>query len=161
MFRLDADKPVHFCDGLTRRDFLHAGSLPFFGLTLTELLNLKALGGVNPNKDVSCILLFLVGGPSQLDTWDMKPAAPAEIRGPYKPIPTNVAGIQVSEIFPRMAKHADKYALVRSVYFSGNPLHETGHQLMQTGQIFRAGLEYPHYGCVASFLKRTSGDIPP
>ena len=64
-------------------------------------------------------MLMLVGGPSQLDTWDMKPDAPAEIRGPYKAIPTNVPGIQISEIFPRMAKHADKYALLRSVYHTG------------------------------------------
>src|SRR6516162_10268077 len=85
MFRLDADKPVHFCDGLTRRDFLHAGSLGVLGLTLPDLFTLRTLGAVNPRKDVNCILLMLVGAPSQLDTWDMKPDAPAEIRGPYKP----------------------------------------------------------------------------
>ena len=88
MYRLDADKPVHFCDGMTRRDFLHAGSLAFLGLSVGDLLSLKAFGAVNPDKDMNCIMLFLVGGPSQLDTWDMKPNAPAEIRGPYKPIPT-------------------------------------------------------------------------
>ncbi|MBA2645974.1 MAG: DUF1501 domain-containing protein, partial [Pyrinomonadaceae bacterium] len=116
MFKFDAEKSVEFCDGLRRRDFLHAGSLAFFGLTLNDLFSLKARGAVNDKKDVNCILLFLVGGPSQLDTWDMKPNAPAEVRGPYRPIPTNVAGIQVSEIFPRMARHADKYSMVRSVY---------------------------------------------
>src|SRR6516164_8875962 len=116
MFRLDADKPVHFCDGLTRRDFLHAGSLGLLGLTLPDVFALRVLGAMNPGKDVNCILLMLVAAPSQLDTWDMKPDAPAEIRGPYKPIPTNVPGIQISEILPRMAKLADKYALVRSVY---------------------------------------------
>jgi len=161
MFRLDAEKPVHFCDGLTRRDFLHAGSLTFFVLTLADFLNLEVLGAVDPNKNVSCIVLLLVGGPSQLDTWDMKPGAPAGIRGPYRPIATNVSAIQISEIFPRMAKHADKYALVRTVYYSGNPLHETGHQVMQTGQVFRAGLEYPSFGSVTSFLKGPLGDVPP
>jgi hypothetical protein len=84
MIRLDADKPVHFCDGLTRRDFLHAGSLGVLGLTLPDMFALKALGAVDPGKDVNCIMLMLVGAPSQLDTWDMKPEAPAEIRGPYK-----------------------------------------------------------------------------
>jgi hypothetical protein len=64
--------------------------------------------------DINCIFLMLVGGPSQLDTWDMKPDAPIEIRGPYKPIKTNVPGIEVSENFPRMAKHADKFSLIRS-----------------------------------------------
>jgi hypothetical protein len=74
-----------------------------------------------------------VGGPSQLDTWDMKPNAPAEIRGPYKPIKTNVPGIEISEIFPRMAKHADKFALLRSVYHTAAAVHDTGCQMMQTG----------------------------
>jgi len=70
---------------------------------MPEFLRLKALGAVKPEKDVSCIQLMLVGGPSQLDTWDMKPDAPASIRGPFKPIKTNVSGIEISEIFPRMA----------------------------------------------------------
>ena len=100
MFRLDADKKVHFCDGVTRRDFLHAGALGLMGLTLPEFFSLKAAGSVNDDKDINCIQLMLVGGPSQLDTWDMKPDAPASIRGPYKPIKTNVSGIEISEIFP-------------------------------------------------------------
>ena len=101
MFRLDADKPVEFCDGLRRRDFLHAGSLSFLGLGLTQLAGLKALGAVDNSKsDMNCIMLMLVGGPSQLDTWDMKPNAPVEIRGPYKPVKTNAAGIEISENFP-------------------------------------------------------------
>jgi hypothetical protein len=104
VFRLDADKKVHFCDGVTRRDFLHAGSLGFLGLTLPEFLTFKAAGAVDPKKDVNCIQLMLVGGPSQLDTWDMKPDAPASIRGPYKPIKTNVPGMEISEIFPRKAR---------------------------------------------------------
>jgi hypothetical protein len=161
MFRLDADKPVHFCDGLTRRDFLHAGSLGLLGLTLPDMFALRALGAVNPGKDVNCILLMLVGAPSQLDTWDMKPDAPAEIRGPYKPIPTNVPGIQISEIFPRMAKLADKYALVRSVYHTAAAVHDTGHQMMQTGWLFQGGIEYPNIGCVLSKLKGPKGDVPP
>src|SRR5262249_18844178 len=97
MFRLDADKPVEFCDGLRRRDFLHAGSLSCLGLGLTQLAGLKALGAVDNSKsDMNCIMLMLVGGPSQLDTWDMKPNAPVEIRGPYKPIQTNTTGIEIS-----------------------------------------------------------------
>ena len=79
MFRLDADKKVHFCDGVTRRDFLHAGALTFLGLSMPDYLRIQAMGAVKPGKDVSCIQLMLVGGPSQLDTWDMKPDAPASI----------------------------------------------------------------------------------
>src|SRR2546426_12210036 len=105
MFRLDADKTVHFCDGLTRRDFLHAGSLTLLGLSMPDLAGLKAYGPVRPEKDVHCIFLFLVGAPSQIDTWDMNHNAPAEIRGPFKPISTDPHGIQVSELFPPLAQH--------------------------------------------------------
>lgn len=161
MFRLDADKRVHFCDGVTRRDFLHAGSLAFLGLSMPQFFRLKAMGAVNPNKDVSCIQLMLVGGPSQLDTWDMKPNAPASIRGPFKPIKTNVSGIEISEIFPRMAKHADKFALLRSVYHTAAAVHDTGCQMMQTGRLFQGGLESPNYGSVLRFEKGARGDMPP
>ena len=161
MFRLDADKSVEFCDGWRRRDFLHAGSLSFLGLGLTQFLEMKAQGAVDKTKDANCIMLFLVGGPSQLDTWDMKPNAPAEIRGPYKPIKTNVPGIEISENFPRMAKHADKYALIRSVYHTAAAVHDTGHQMMQTGRLFQGGIEHPHFGCVLSKLRGAKGDVPP
>jgi len=161
VFRLDADKKVHFCDGVTRRDFLHAGSLGFLGLTLSEFLTFKASGAVDPKKDVNCIQLMLVGGPSQLDTWDMKPEAPASIRGPYKPIKTNVPGIEICEIFPRMAEHADKFALLRSVYHTAAAVHDTGCQMMQTGRLFQGGLESPNYGSVLRFEKGARGDMPP
>jgi hypothetical protein len=160
MFRLDADKPVEFCDGLRRRDFLHAGSLSMLGLGLTEMMGLKALGAVDPAKDTNCIMLFLVGGPSQLDTWDMKPNAPVEIRGPYKPIKTNVSGIEISENFPRMARHADKFALIRTLNHTAAAVHDTGHQMMQTGRLFTGGIEYPHIGCVLSKLRGPKGDVP-
>jgi hypothetical protein len=86
----------------------------------------------------SCILLMLTGGPSQLDTWDMKPEAPSEIRGPFRPIKTNVPGIEISEIFPLMARHADKYVLVRSVWHDGPSLHDSGSQIMQPGRLCQA-----------------------
>src|ERR1022692_2134789 len=161
MLRLDSDRPVEFCDGSRRRDFLHAGALSLLGLGLNDLFAMKALGAVDKKKDTNCIMLFLVGGPSQLDTWDMKPNAPVEIRGPYKPIKTNVPGIEISENFPRMAKHADKYALIRSVYHTAAAVHDTGHQMMQTGRLFQGGVEYPHIGCVLSKLKGPNGDVPP
>ena len=161
MFRLDADKPAHFCDGVSRRDFLHAGSLGFLGLTMPHFFRLKAMGAVQTSKDVNCIHLMLVGGPSQLDTWDMKPDAPASIRGPFKPIKTNVSGIEISEIFPRMATHADKFALLRSAYHTAAAVHDTGCQMMQTGRLFQGGLESPNYGSVLRFEKGAKGDMPP
>ncbi len=161
MFRVDARKPVSFCDGLKRRDFLHAGALSFLGLSLADLQRLQAAGRVSPDKgEMSCIFLFLVGGPSQLDTWDMKPEAPAEIRGPFRPIATNVDGIQISEIFPRMAQHADKFSILRTLNFPEAAVHDTGHQIMQTGRVFQGGLEHPHMGCVLDFLRGRQSDLP-
>src|SRR4051812_9439434 len=118
MIRVDAAKSVRFCDGLTRRDFLHAGSLACLGLGLPAMQALEARGAVARDREMNCILLFLVGGPSQLDTWDMKPDAPEEIRGPFRPIATNVPGVQVSEIFPRLARTMDRVAVVRSVNYT-------------------------------------------
>src|SRR5438445_5224897 len=161
MLRIDAPKPVHFCDGLTRRDFLHAGSLGMLGLGLPAFRALEARGAVAKDKDVNCIMLFLVGGPSQLDTWDMKPDAPAEIRGPFRPIDTKVPGIQICEIFPRLAGLMDKISLVRTVYHQATAVHDTGHQMMQTGRLFTGRIEHPHLGCILSKLKGPRGDAPP
>lgn len=161
MFRLDARRPVHFCDGLSRRDFLHAGALGALGLGLPGLHAARAAGALPNDRDLNCILLFLVGGPSQLDTWDMKPEAPEEVRGPFRPIDTSAPGVQISELFPRLARHMDKVAIVRSVYHTATAVHDTGHQMMQTGRLFSAGLEYPHMGCVTTFLKGPRGDAPP
>src|SRR5271157_4314043 len=160
MFRVDAPRAVYFCDGLTRRDFLHAGSLALLGLDLPSFQALRARGAVAKCKDINCIMLFLVEGPSHLDTWDMKPEAPAEIRGPFKPITTKVPGVQISEVFPRMAGLMDKVALVRTVYHTATALHDTSHQMMQTGRLFTGGIEHPHVGCVMNYLKGQRGEVP-
>ncbi len=160
MFRIDARKGVEFCDGMTRRDFLHAGTLAAMGLTLPGFLAEKALGNVK-KEDMNCIFLFLVGGPSQLDTFDMKPDAPAEIRGPYKPIKTNSPDIQISQIFPRLAGHADKFSIIRTLYHKAAGVHDTGHQMMQTGRLFQNGMEHPHAGCVVGYLRGSKNSLPP
>ncbi len=159
MLRLDAERPVSFCDGLTRRDFLHAGSLSALGLTLPGFLAQKAAGAVK-DSDVNCILIFLVGGPSHIDTWDPKPTAPAEVRGPFKPIATRVPGMQITEIFPRMARLAERFSLIRSVYHTATAVHDTGHQMMQTGRLFTGGIEHPHAGCVLTYVKGQRGEVP-
>ncbi len=161
MFRFDAEKRVQLCDDFDRRDFLHAGALSMLGLSLTDAFNLKAMGATAPEgENKNCIMLMLVGAPSQLDTWDPKPNAPAEIRGPFKSIKTNVPGIELSELFPRMAKNADKFAILRSVYHTAAAVHDTGHQMMQTGRLFQNGIEHPHAGCVLSKLRGGRGDAP-
>lgn len=153
---------VRTCDGLSRRDFLQVGSLGAAGLSLAEHERLKAAELVDPSKkDMNGIMIFNLGAPSQLDCWDMKPQAPAEIRGPFQPIATSAPGIEISELFPRMAKLADKIAFIRSVYHTAAAVHDTGHQLMQTGRLFGGGLESPHVGSVLGFLKGRRGDLPP
>jgi hypothetical protein len=159
MLRFDANRPVKFCDGFSRRDFLHAGAITTLGLTLPALFARKAAADGKDN-DVNCIMLFLVGGPSQIDSWDPKPKAPEEVRGPFKAIDTNVPGMQITEIFPKMAKHADKFSLIRSVYHTATAVHDTGHQMMQTGRLFTGGIEHPHAGCVLTYLKGQRGEVP-
>src|SRR5262245_13675479 len=136
MLSFNSNKGVQGCDGLTRREFLRVGALSAgaVGLSLGDLASLQATG---KNGERSCILLMLVGGRRQLDTWDLKPTARASVRGPFRPIRTNVPGIQICEHFPLMAQMANRYALVRSLHHDSAPIHETGHQLMQTGQLFR------------------------
>lgn len=162
MFRLDAEKPIRLCSGITRRDFLHAGALPLAGLALPSFLAARADAARRgeAHGDVNCILIFMLGGPSQLDTWDPKPDASSEVRGPFKPMETNVSGIRISEIFPRLAQHADKYSLIRSLHHNAPAVHDTGHQLMQTGRLFAEGVEHPHVGAVLSSLKGSRSGAP-
>src|SRR5260370_17467882 len=118
MLRLDANRSVSFCDGLTRRDFLHAGAISSLGLSLPAFQAARADSG-KPDQDMNCIMLFLVGGPSQIDTWDPKPDAPAEVRGPFQTIATNVPGMRITDIFPNLARHCHKVSFIRSL--SHNP----------------------------------------
>src|SRR5258707_449745 len=139
--------------------FLFDPAFTTLGLTLPAFLAQKAAGQAQ-DRDINCIMLFLVGGPSQIDTWDPKPEAPPEVRGPFRPIATNVPGMRISEIFPRMARHADKYSIIRSVYHTATAVHDTGHQMMQTGRLFSGGIEHPHVGCILQYLRGAKGDVP-
>ena len=163
MLNFHSRKPVRFCDGLTRRDFLRVGTLSAgaVGLSLADAARLQQAKAASKSGDVNCILLFLIGAPSQLDTFDLKPDAPDNVRGPFRPTKTNVPGVEICEHFPLMAKMADRYAVVRSVYHKAAPIHETGHQMMQTGYLFRGGQEYPHYGSVVSQLRGRRNGLPP
>ena len=153
---------AHTCAGGTRRDFLKVGTLGVVGLSLPQYLAAKEAGRVNPDKDDrACIMIFNLGAPSQLDTWDMKPDAPVEVRGPFQPIETTVPGIQVSEILPRHAGIADKFSLVRSCHHMGAAVHDAGWQIVQTGRAFRGGVETPHAGAVLSYLRGRKSDLPP
>src|SRR5689334_5329750 len=161
MLKITGKGSITTCDGLTRRDFLEIGSLGAIGLSLSKYAALQALGAVQKgNDEKSVIMIFNLGAPSQLDTWDMKPEAPREIRGPFKPIKTNNPDIQISEIFPLHAKLADKFSLVRSCYHTAAAVHDTGHQMMQTGRLFTGGINTPHAGCALEFLKGRRNELP-
>ncbi|PYV24562.1 MAG: DUF1501 domain-containing protein [Acidobacteria bacterium] len=117
---------ARLCDGYTRREFLRVGGSTLFGLSLPHFFSLEAkasatspfAGSKGYGGAKSVILLFLQGGPSHLDIWDPKPDAPSNIRGDFKPIKTNVDGIQLSETMPLLSKHADKYTLIRSMSYT-------------------------------------------
>jgi Protein of unknown function (DUF1501) len=143
-------QPILTHPTLSRRAFFRAGVATAGAAGWTLAGPGRALAN---RAETSCIVLFLSGGPSQLDTWDLKPAAPSHVRGPFKPIATAVPGTQICEHFPRMAQLARHYTILRSVHHTAAPIHETGFQLMQTGRLFRLGHEHPHYGAVLSRLR--------
>ena len=137
MLRLTTGRPVTHCDGVPRRELLRAGAIGFGGLTLPGLLRLQAVGA-NPTRRIdSVILLYLSGGPSQLDMWDMKPHAPEEIRGTFQEVPTKVPGIRISEHMPRMATLADQYTIVRSMSHNEGDHIRGGYWVMTGGRLTR------------------------
>ncbi|MCB1232982.1 MAG: DUF1501 domain-containing protein [Verrucomicrobiae bacterium] len=148
--------------GRSRREFLQVGALGAIGLSLPQYLAAKQAGAVKKAYDNrACILIFNLGGPSHIDLWDMKPDAPQEIRGPFKPIRTKSPDIDISEILPKHAQIADKFSLVRSCHHSGAAVHDAGWQMMQTGRRFTGGIQTPHVGSVVSYLRGRKTDLPP
>lgn len=148
--------------GTTRREFLQVGMLGALGFGLREWFEAKARGAVRAGKeDRACIMIFNLGAPSNMDLWDMKPEAPAEIRGPFKPVQSKVEGMAFSEILPRHGQIADKVALVRSVHHGGAAVHDAGWQMMQTGRLFSGGVNTPHIGSAVSYLEGRKTDLPP
>jgi len=122
------------CDGISRRHFLSAGTMVLGGLGLTDVLRLQAAQS-NPqttDKETSVIVIWLQGGPSHLEMYDLKPRAPTEIRGPFSPITSNVPGIDVCELLPLHAKIADKFTLLRSCHHRYS-CHNDGTPMMTSG----------------------------
>ncbi|MCA9066653.1 MAG: DUF1501 domain-containing protein [Planctomycetaceae bacterium] len=162
MLTLTGRGTAQTCHGTTRRDFLQAGTLGAAGLSLSGYLQAKEQGAVKPGHDErSCIMIFNLGAPSQLDTFDMKPEAPSEVRGPFQPIATSCGNFQLSEILPGHARLSEHFSLVRSCYHTGAAVHDAGWQMMQTGRQFTGGINTPHAGAVVSYLKGRRSDLPP
>jgi uncharacterized protein (DUF1501 family) len=133
---------------ISRRDFFKASAVAGAALAAGS-----AATGAPNGQAKSCIFLMLTGGPSQLDTWDPKPDARSDARGPFSPIRTAVPGLYVSELFPKMAAMADKFSLIRTMYHEHAPIHENGFQLLNTGRRFGDGESWPSIGNVISFLR--------
>lgn len=151
------------CEGMVRRDFLKAGVAGGFGLTMANYLQLANAGEVNENAKAKYgIFINLAGGPSHMDTFDLKPDAPTEYRGQFNPIKTNVSGIQISEHLPKLAACMDKFAIIRGVTHTLGA-HRLGSQYVNTGTKPLASLEYPGYGAVLTkeTEKINPVDLPP
>lgn len=161
----------NYCDGMRRRDMLRIGTAGVFGmgLSLPEILAGQArAAAAGSTKDFSLIVLFLQGGLSTIDTWDMKPNAPREFRGEFNPIPTNVPGIQLCEHLPRLAGQMDKFSLVRSFGLSNSDHGPADHYLLtgyKTAGGFNGGLkpnnQRPAHGAVIAKQLGPRGAVPP
>lgn len=157
---------------LGRRDVLRAGALSLFGLGMPDLLSGRAFAansGLDLPRDSfgrakAVILLFMWGGPAQQDTWDLKPAAPAEVRGPFKPIATRVPGIDICEHFPMLATRTDKLAVIRSMTHN-NVDHTVATHFLLTGMpplpSGNKDTDWPHIGSVLAKLGRGTDPLPP
>jgi len=156
MLQIGLGGSQRYCDGQTRRSFMQVGVAGMASVGLGTVLRAKAatLGQGGAKKDTSVILLWLDGGPGHMDMYDMKPEAPAEYRGIWSPIPTNVPGIEITELFPLQAKLADKFSIVRSLHHNSGD-HFTGGHWMLSGR--GAGVsggatagKYPFFGSIAT-----------
>lgn len=161
-----------FCDGLTRRDALRIGSFSLMGmsLSLTDLLKLQAEAAASekPAVSISCILIWLQGGASTIDMWDLKPDAPSEFRGTFKETSTNLAGVRISEHLPLCARHMDKLSLIRSFSHTDAGHEPAGHYMM-TGHMAGPGFvdadgivnnQRPSYGAVVAKELGPKGALP-
>jgi len=168
MFNIGQQHARH-CGGVTRRELLRAGSLAVGGLTLADLLKLQASAELREDAPAkSVILLWLWGGPSHLDTFDLKPHAPTEYRGPYSPIETNVPGIEICEMLPQLAQRADRYSIIRSLHCDSNDhgiagtIGLTGAQtgaISLSGQVMPGDLQ-PAHGSIISKLLGFQPEMP-
>lgn len=148
------------CDGMKRRDFLQIGAAGATALTLSNYLRMADAGQVSERSPAkSAIFINLPGGPSHMDSFDLKPDAPKEFRGSFNPIKTNVSGVEISEHLPKLALCADKFAILRGVSHTLGA-HRLGQEFVNSGSKPIASLEYPGYGCVVSKELNAPRDLP-
>ena len=146
----------HMPGPFSRRDLLRLGGMAFAGINLPKVLQAASAGG----KEISCLIFFQTGGLCQHDSYDPKPAAPAEIRGSFKTIPTKVPGVHFSELLPRSAEMLDRYSVIRSVY-SKEAIHEKAKQYIFSGQRPNNAFKHPVYGSVVAKELGPRNGLPP
>jgi hypothetical protein len=155
MFRLDLGSTGRYCDGVNRRSFLQLGVAGMASLGLPEVLRAKAASQPSlSKKDTSVILIWLDGGPGHMDMYDMKPDAPAEYRGLWRPIRTKVPGFDITELFPKQAQVTDKFSMVRSLYHNTGDHFAGGHRMLTTKDMGVSGAnnaqKFPGIGAVVN-----------
>ncbi len=159
MFRIDVGRTDRYCDGLSRRSFVKIGVAGMASVGLPTVLRAKSESPAagSQGKDTSVILIWLDGGPSHMDLYDLKPEAAAEYRGLWRPISTSVPGFEISELFPRQARVADKFSIVRSLHHD-NGDHYTGGHWMLTGRSGASGADTAgKYPSIASISAKVCG----
>src|SRR5262249_21131225 len=154
----DMDRPRNPCPGpVGRRDFLRLGLAGLGGLTLPDLLRLRAEAPARPRRDTALLVVWLHGGASHLETHDPKPGAPAQSRGPFKPIATRVPGMRVSELLPAHARVADRFTLLRSLAHTG-PCHDSGPQQLFTSFPITVNRPRPDHPDLFAIVDRLRAD---
>jgi hypothetical protein len=143
-----------FCDGVSRREFLKIGGLALGGLSLTDLLAVEAQAGIRSSHK-AIIMVYLPGGPPHQDMFDLKMDAPSEIRGEFKPIPTNVSGIQICELMPKLAKMMDKCTIIRSLVGARD---EHASNICLSGYTYQE-TQQNHYPCLGSVVSKLQGPV--
>jgi hypothetical protein len=160
MLTIEGSENPTYCDQVSRRSFLQIGTLGLGGLTLPRLLRSEA-ASKNGKSHKSVIIVYLTGGLAHQDTFDMKPNSPPEVRGEFKPINTNVNGIQICELLPKLAKCMDKMTLVRSIVGLADE-HSSWQNMTGVGMGIAQRESRPHLGCVVSKVQGpTDPLIPP
>lgn len=163
MLRIEAGDTKKYCDGISRRSFVQAGVAGMAAVGLPQLLRAKAASAEmgHARKDTAVILLWLDGGPGHMDMYDMKPEAPVEYRGLWNPIRTNVPGFEISELFPRQAKMAERFSIVRSLHHDTGD-HFTGGHYMLTSRGGASGADMAgKYPSICSIASKVCGPRQP
>ncbi len=160
MFRIDAGSAGRYCDGFSRRNFLQLGVAGLASVALPTLLRARETSAAKTGatKDTSVILIWLDGGPSHMDLYDMKPDAPAEYRGIWKPIRTRVPGFDITELFPKQAKVTDKFSSVRSLHHDTGDHFAGGHRMLTAKDLGVSGASTPaRFPSIGSIVHRELG----